>query len=103
MGYFNKFFNKNLVEGTRVLRHSKISSLATDFTNNGEPFTIFIAPLNGEYDAFVLLDIALLLEDDSVTSPLPFNTMQWSECVIRRIKANATILTSYDIYIGGGR
>ena len=96
-----KFYPTQTAENSRLLKHSKIGSLDSDFDNDGNPFTIFLAPKSTSYDVSVLLDVQLL-EDDAL-SPLPFLTNQWSPCIIRKIGADSSILSDYDIYVGAGR
>ena len=98
MSLFTKFFNFEAVLSGRILRQYKISSLATDFNNNGEPFTVFIKP-----KVVTNNHVALIKEDSSIFKECPFVLNQWSPCIILSIKANSSILADYDIYVGMGR
>lgn len=98
---WNKYYPFNTAENSRILKHSQLTSLSSDFDNGGNPFTIFIRPKNVSYDVSILLTVQLLQDDSS--SQLPFLVNSWSPCIIQKIIANASILTNYDIYIGAGR
>ena len=103
MGLFNEFFNFEAVLSGRILRQYKISSLSTDFNNNGEPFTVFIKPKVVTNNQVITLDVALIKEYSSIFKECPFVLNQWSPCIILSIKANSSILADYDIYVGMGR
>lgn len=98
---WQKYYPLRTAENTRVLKHSQLTSLSTDFDNGGNPYTIFIRPKNSSYDTSVILNVQLL--EDDTASNLPFLVNQWSPCIIQKIIANTTILTNYDIYVGAGR
>ena len=98
---WQKYYPLQTAENTRVLKHSQLTSLSTDFDNGGNPYTIFIRPKNSSYDTSVILNVQLL--EDDTASNLPFLVNQWSPCIIQKIIANTTILTNYDIYVGAGR
>ena len=103
MGKFDKFFDYSKVFSGRIVRHSKVNILTSDFNNDGEPFTIFIKPKVVTSNVSIVLDVSLIKEDDTIHTECPFVLNQWSPCILTSIKANASVLIDYDIYIGMGR
>ena len=98
---WNKYYPFNTAENSRILKHSQLVSLSSNFDNGGNPFTVFIRPKTTSYTTSILLNVQLI-QDDSA-SYLPFLVNSWSPCIIQKIIADTSILTDYDIYIGAGR
>lgn len=88
----------------RILYHGKVDSLETNFKLTGNvPFSIFIVPKSDEitFGIAEILSVKLYQEDE--LSNCPFVVGAWNEPSIVEIEANATFLTSFDVYWGAGQ
>ena len=91
---------RNIIEKSRITHIFQITSLTSDFNNGGIPFAIFLRPKNTAYNTSELIDMQLVKDDTN--SLIPVLTNQWNVYIVSVIKANAGILSNYDIYIGAG-
>lgn len=93
------YLNESISAG-RIVSGGKINSLAADFSvSDNDPFTLFLKAKSGSATSEVL---SVILAGSEDTTDMPFKVDQWNEVLIIGLKANASILDTYDIYWGSG-
>ncbi|MHC1780066.1 MAG: hypothetical protein AB9922_07490 [Bacteroidales bacterium] len=88
----------SLFDAGRILSVKKLTSLAEAFEST-YPFSVYARP-----HTMISVDVVISATPAEDPSPVdvPLECNAWSTVLLRKIEANATLLTENDVYIGFG-